>query len=72
MGETDPFVWLVCLSGRRRPHGRALLVVVAPPGPAAGPPWGVSPGDRVGTALSYLTPARPWHTIWRTLANGGE
>ncbi|AKZ54019.1 Putative protein [Streptomyces ambofaciens ATCC 23877] len=23
-------------------------------------------------AHSYLTPVRPWHTIWRTLANGGE
>ncbi|GAA4791922.1 hypothetical protein GCM10023220_16860 [Streptomyces ziwulingensis] len=36
-------------------------------------PWGVVPGgDRVGVAHSYLTPARPWQTIWRTLANPGE
>ncbi|GGS09479.1 hypothetical protein GCM10010269_55730 [Streptomyces humidus] len=35
-------------------------------------PWGMSLGDRVGVALSYLTPVAQWHTIWRTLANPGE
>jgi hypothetical protein len=29
-------------------------------------------GDRVGVALSYLTPDAHWHTIWRGLANPGE
>ncbi|EKX67465.1 hypothetical protein STRIP9103_00325 [Streptomyces ipomoeae 91-03] len=47
------------------------------PAPAAlGAPWGMhlscQEGDRVGVALSYLTPDGPWHTIWRTLANPGE
>jgi len=32
----------------------------------------VQEGDRVGVALSYLTPDAQWHTIWRTLANPGE
>jgi hypothetical protein len=32
----------------------------------------MSAGDRVGVALSYLTPDGHWHTIWRTLANPGE
>ncbi|GAA1377893.1 hypothetical protein ACFPK5_39085 [Streptomyces beijiangensis] len=41
--------------------------------PGARPaPWGVRSGHRVGVALSYLTPGRGWHTIWRTLANRGE
>ncbi|MEV0478041.1 hypothetical protein, partial [Streptomyces prunicolor] len=39
---------------------------------SAGAPWGVSLGDRVGVARSYLTPDAQWHTIWRTLANPGE
>jgi hypothetical protein len=61
MGETDPFVCLQCLSKQARSR----------PGPA-GAPWGVFLGDRVGVALSYLTPDAQWHTIWRTLANPGE
>jgi hypothetical protein len=32
----------------------------------------MSLGDRVGVALSYLTPDAQWQTIWRTLANPGE
>ncbi|MFQ6147627.1 hypothetical protein ACWEGQ_33730 [Streptomyces seoulensis] len=58
MGETDPFV---CL----------LLTRAARPG-RPGAPWGMSLGDRVGVARSYLTPVAQWHTIWRTLANPGE
>ncbi|GAA3770898.1 hypothetical protein GCM10022403_002810 [Streptomyces coacervatus] len=58
MGETDPFV---CL--RRQCATR--------PG-TSGAPWGMSLGDRVGVAHSYLTPDAQWHTIWRTLANPGE
>ena len=47
--------------------------VSALPDPARpGAPWGMSLGDRVGVALSYLTPDAQWHTIWRTLANPGE
>ncbi|GCB52799.1 hypothetical protein SNL152K_10156 [Streptomyces sp. NL15-2K] len=37
-----------------------------------GAPWGMSLGDRVGVARSYLTPDAQWHTIWRALANPGE
>ncbi|GGY33810.1 hypothetical protein GCM10010384_46270 [Streptomyces djakartensis] len=45
----------------------------APPGPdARGHPGECPCGDRVGVALSYLTPDDQWHTIWRTLANPGE
>ena len=47
--------------------------VSALPRPAlTGTPWGMSLGDRVGVAHSYLTPVAQWHTIWRTLANPGE
>lgn len=65
MGETDPFVCLLCLEKQ----------CAARPGrPAAS--WGMRPpcqdGDRVGVARSYLTPDVQWHTIWRTLANPGE
>ncbi|GHD65053.1 hypothetical protein GCM10010317_064300 [Streptomyces mirabilis] len=58
MGETDPFV---------------CLQVAALPAPAAlVHPGGMSLGNRVGVALSYLTPDAQWQTIWRTLANPGE
>lgn len=58
MGETDPFV---------------CLQVAALPAPAALVHPGECPfGDRVGVALSYLTPDAQWHTIWRALANPGE
>lgn len=65
MGDTDPFVCLQCLSKQARyparSHGRILGNVPVVPH-----------GNRVGVALSYLTPDAQWHTIWRTLANPGE
>ncbi|GHF22552.1 hypothetical protein GCM10018772_55210 [Streptomyces fumanus] len=68
MGEPDPFLYLLCLPelSRRSAGGRAAR-------PAAGGHPGECPrGGRVGVARSYSTPVRPWHTIWRTLANPGE
>ncbi|CAK7283148.1 hypothetical protein SGPA1_21123 [Streptomyces misionensis JCM 4497] len=68
--------------GRCRVHGRyrslrclRCLPVGSSrrPGPGSRAHPGECPrGDRVGVALSYLTPDGPWHTIWRTLANPGE
>ncbi|GLW50275.1 hypothetical protein Stsp02_59360 [Streptomyces sp. NBRC 14336] len=65
MGETDPFVCLLCLLKRKRLPGPAARVH---PGECAL----LESGDRAGMALSYLTPDGQWHTIWRTLANPGE
>ncbi|BDD76634.1 hypothetical protein GCM10010095_53470 [Streptomyces anthocyanicus] len=79
MGETDPFVCLLCLpeegcrSGPFDTGGGTSSESRRAARPAAGGHPGEYPrGDRVGVAHSYLTPGRPWHTIWRTLANGGE
>ncbi len=78
MGETDPFVCLLCLPEERCPPGPfgaggtpSESLRAARPA-AWGHPGEYPRGDRVGVAHSYLTPGPPWHTIWRTLANGGE